>query len=174
MNKRFIILFVLMLSFWAIIISSSTAGNTPDIRGVWYPDLYILKDGTKPIVKGLIFFGEKDWLVLFFVVNENQKPLLGSAEGGVYSLNENRLVLKHLYNLSGGKEVAGSPIKPSNMEIKDILNARVEPCTVEIKSDILTMDFPSGNRMTFKSPTAGAHIAVEDLLSRPMIPSATR
>ncbi len=114
MNKRFIILFVLMLSFWAIIISNSTAGNTADIRGVWYPDLYILKDGTKPIVKGFIFFREKDWLVLFFVINENQEIILGSAEGGVYSLNENRLVLKHLYSLSAGQEVADVPIKPSN------------------------------------------------------------
>jgi len=121
----------------------------PELRGAWRPESYILKDGAQHPVDGLIFFSEKDWAVLFFVT-VNGEPRRGSAEGGTYTLDGNRLVFTHLYQLSAGQAVAGLPESPLRMQLKDEKSAATEPCEVELASDRLTLRFPSGNVMTFR------------------------
>ncbi len=126
----------------------STAAS-PDLRGAWRPEIYTLKDGAQHPVDGLIFFSEKDWTVLFFVT-VNGEPRRGSAEGGTYTLEGNRLVFTHLYDLSAGQAVAGLPESPLSMQLKDKKTAATEPCEVELAFDRLTLRFPTGNTMTFR------------------------
>ena len=121
----------------------------PDIQGGWQVDKYILKNGTQHSVKGLIFFSERDWVVLFFIATGGQ-PQRGDAEGGTYTLKGKKLVLRHLYQLSGGKILPGVPGNPPHMEVNGAATAPIEPCTVELKRDQLTIYFPSGNLMTFR------------------------
>lgn len=98
---------------------------------------------------GLIFFTEKDWTVLFFVTVDGE-PRRGSGEGGVYALDDNRLVFTHLYHLSAGQAVGSLSESPFRMQVKDLRSAVTEPCEVELSGDRLTIRFPSGNWMTFR------------------------
>ena len=138
-----------LLCLTCLMLSRAEASETPNIRGAWHPELYQLKDGTKHPVTGLIFFAEKDWSVLYFVMDE-QGPQRGSGEGGTYTLDGNRLVFSHLYNFSAGKALKGLPASDLSMKVKKPIEASPEPCTIEVKGDILTIFFPSGNLMTFR------------------------
>jgi hypothetical protein len=111
--------------------------------GAWRPETYTLKDGAEKEVTGLIFFTERDWTVLFFTKDGKGGLSQGSGEGGTYTLDGERLVFKHLYHMSGGS----TPLKMSAKSDKD---AELEPCTVEVEGEILTIHFPSGNRMRFR------------------------
>ena len=121
-----------------------------DVRGSWHAETYLLKDGTRHLVKGLIFFTAQDWTVLFFVTPEGQGVQRGSGEGGTYTLTGDSLTFTHFYNLSAGKAVAGIPESPLQMTVKDATNAGTEPCRVALEGDHLTIHFPSGNQMTFR------------------------
>jgi hypothetical protein len=121
-----------------------------DLRGAWRPESYVMKDGARHGVDGLIFFTEKDWAVLFFVI-ENGEPRRGAGEGGTYTLQGADLVFTHLYHFSSGKAVGALPESPLRMEIKDAAAATTEPCRVEVEGDRLTIRFlPSGNSMIFR------------------------
>ena len=120
-----------------------------DLRGAWHPETYVLKDGTRHPVRGLIVFTDRDWIVLFLVVPDGRTPKRGSGEAGTYTLTGNRLVFSHLYNLSGGDAVSGLPADPFEMNLHDDASAPTEACTVEQTGRQLTIRFPSGNTMTF-------------------------
>ncbi|MBI4553598.1 MAG: hypothetical protein HY710_15140 [Candidatus Latescibacteria bacterium] len=143
----------IILTFAAILsmagVSFTNAADVLDIRGAWRPDTYLLKDGTRHTVTGFIFFTQKDWTVLFFV-KDDTGPQRGSGEGGTYTLQGNRLVFTHLYNLSGGKEVKGIPASPLSMAVREPAGAPTEACTIDLNGDQLTIRFPSGNTMTFR------------------------
>ena len=124
--------------------------DQPTIQGAWQPQQYFLKNGSRHAVDGLIFFTEKDWTVLFFVLGENGNPERGSGEGGTYTLHGNRLVFTHRYNLSGGGEVGSLAASPLSMEIRKSAEAPREECTVELSDERLTIFFPSGNSMVFQ------------------------
>lgn len=127
------------------------AADSIEIKGAWRPEEYRLREGIVNKVTGLIFFSEKDWSVLFFIVTD-LGPQKASAEGGTYQLEGNRLVFKHLYNFSGGKEVAGVKDSEQTMVARNPSVSEIpsEACTIELKNDLLTIHFPSGNLMTFR------------------------
>lgn len=126
---------------------SIRAAESPDVRGAWRPELYRLKDGTSHTVTGLITFTEKDWSVLFFIMT-GEGPQRASAEGGTYQVEGARLVFRHLYHFAGDRNATADLV----MTARDFKTADApgEPCTFEIKDNLLTIHFPSGNLMTFR------------------------
>ena len=120
------------------------------IEGAWAVQRYLLAGGAEHEARGRIFFAERDWQVLFFVMDEEGVARRGSAEGGGYTLEGNRLVFTHEFNLSGGEAMEGLPAADFSMTVRDEEGAVLEPTTIELEGDALTLHFPSGNRMTFR------------------------
>lgn len=122
--------------------SASVLAQSP-VEGAWHPEIYTLKDGTVQEVTGLIFFTDRDWTVLFFTKDGQRELERGAGEGGTYTLEGDRLVFTHLYHLSGGST-------PFRMSAKSPEDAELEPCRIELAGEMLTIYFPSGNRMRFR------------------------
>jgi hypothetical protein len=140
---------ILLLLTLGLGAGASAQGAGAGVRGSWRAERYVLKTGQTHTVQGLIFFTERDWTVLFFVVPPGQAPQRGSAEGGTYTIENDRLVFTHLYNLSTGKALDGLPESPLRMEVRDAAKAPREPTRVEVAGGRLTLHFPSGNQMVF-------------------------
>jgi hypothetical protein len=119
------------------------------ITGAWNPESYVLKDGSEYTVSGFIFFTESDWTVLFFVEDEEGEVRRGSAEGGTYTLDGDRLTFTHFYNLSAGDALGSLAASPLRMSVREAAEAATEPCEIEVSETSLTIRFPSGNRMMF-------------------------
>ena len=132
---------------WLLVAGTLEAAQ-PALQGVWKPELYRLKDGSELQVEGHIFFGEKLWTVLFFVLEEGQIRR-GSAEGGSYTLQGENLVFTHLYHLSSAQAVKSLPESPLRMELQRASQASREACTIHLQANRLTLRFPSGNSMQF-------------------------
>lgn len=128
---------------------SPATAQTLDVKGAWAASHYILKDGVDHRVEGTIFFTDSDWQVLFFVMDEDGVPIRGSGEGGRYRLEGSNLTLLHLHNFSQGGAMEGLDASPLNMVVRELSDAPSEPTTVALEGEILTLSFPSGNRMTF-------------------------
>ena len=124
--------------------------HAPDIRGAWAAESYHLADGPTHPVAGRIFFDERDWQVLFFVLDADGTVHRGSGEGGGYVLRGDSLVLTHLFNLSVGDALEGLPESELRMTVHGEANAPEEPTRVDRAGELLTLFFPSGNRMTFR------------------------
>lgn len=124
------------------------AGGAGELRGSWHAETYVLADGSTHEVSGQIHFTERDWLVLFFVMDGGE-PARGSAEGGRYTLAGDRLTFEHLHNLSTGKALPGFAESPLRMETRSG-DGTLESARVEIMGKQMTLFFPSGNRMTFR------------------------
>lgn len=122
----------------------------PALRGAWAADRYIMAEGGEYEVQGRIFFTDRDWQVLFFVLDEDGVTRRGSAEGGGYTLDGEELVFSHLFNLSVGDEMAGLPAADLQMVSRPAEDAPLEPTQIDVEGDVLTLYFPSGNRMTFR------------------------
>ena len=137
-------IFLLYLSFPTV-----WGSEKSDLEGVWEAKTYLLKEGATHQVRGHIFFAAQEWTVLFFVVDGEESPRRGSAEGGSYVLSGNQLVFTHLYHLSSGQAMKGLPESPLRMTIAGGGDAPEEPCAIHIEKDQLTISFPSGNSMTF-------------------------
>ena len=120
-----------------------------DIQGAWRAETYVLANGVSHTVDGMIFFTATDWTVLFFVLDQEGVGRRGSGEGGSYALEGDRLTFRHRYNLSAGEEMEGLPASELRMQIRDAADEAVEPCTIELSEERLTIHFPSGNRMMF-------------------------
>jgi len=136
----------------ALLVSSAAAtpalAQTDGLRGSWHAETYVLADGQTHTVSGQILFAERDWLVLFFVM-DGEEPARGSAEGGRYTLEGHRLTFEHLYHLSKGKALPGLEESPLRMETRSG-KGTLEAARVEIEGERLTIFFPSGNRMAFR------------------------
>ena len=145
----------LFFRFWMvvtiIVFSTSflSAAEASEIQGAWRTETYNLKEGGKNQVEGLIFFTEKDWTVLFFVMGDDGEAKRGSGEGGSYTLDGGKLVFKHLYHLSAGEKVGSFAESPLRMFVKGADDAIAEPCRVTIDGDSMTIYFPSGNSIEF-------------------------
>ncbi len=120
------------------------------LEGAWTAERYWLADGAEHEVRGRIFFAERDWQVLFFVMDGDGVAQRGSAEGGGYTLEGDRLLFTHEFNLSGGAAMEGLAAADFSMTVRDEEGAVLEPTTIELEGDVLTLHFPSGNRMTFR------------------------
>ena len=115
----------------------------PELQGAWKIEGYELKEGGVPRVRGTIIFGEHDWVVLFFVVDAEGRPLRASGEGGAYVLEGDRLVFTHMYLMSsGGEPVDGLSKNPPEMKLD---GRQKEECRIELTGKKLTIFFPSGN-----------------------------
>lgn len=134
---------------WAALLGSGQAASAPDLRGGWALETYLLKDGSRQTLAGRIVFTDREWLVLYFITGE-QGPQQGSGEGGTYTLNGDKLVFTHHYNLSGSRKPEGSK-PPLTMELHDPARAPTEPCVVKLEGDRLVINFiPSGNSIVFR------------------------
>lgn len=128
---------------------TSVRADDVDLRGSWKSETYILKDGTRHNMPGLIFFTKKDWSTLWLITVDG-KAQRGAGEGGTYTIAGDKLTFTHLYNVSGGKAVTGLPEQPLRLEVHDpATSAPIEPCTVEVTGDRLVIHFPSGNQILF-------------------------
>ena len=141
---------ILIAAAFVVAAFQTTHAQKPSLQGAWEPQRYLLKDGGELAVTGLIFFAEKDWTVLFFVIDEAAQPKRGSGEGGTYTLIGDSLTFTHQYHLSAGEAIGSLSASPLRMEIRDAADAPSEPCTIDLSSDHLTIHFPSGNAMTFR------------------------
>jgi hypothetical protein len=140
-----------LLTLLAGPVASGEQGTAaPAIRGGWQAESYTLKSGERHIVQGLITFTATDWSVTFFVTPEGQAPQRASAEGGTYTLDGQKLGLIHLYNFSTGSALPGLPASPLRMTVNERGQAPLEPVTVSVEGDRLTLAFPSGNAMVFR------------------------
>ena len=126
-----------------------SAVEDSEIRGAWRTEKYNLKEGGEYQVEGLIFFTEKDWTVLFFVMGDDGEAKRGSGEGGSYTLDGGKLVFKHRYHLSAGGKVGSFTESPLRMFVKGSSDVIAEPCRVTINGDAMTIYFPSGNDIEF-------------------------
>ena len=125
--------------------------QAPDpIEGAWTADRYHLAEGPTHPVRGQIFFVDGSWQVLFFVMAEDGTPHRGSAEGGAYERTSDGVVFRHLFNLSVGDALPGLEAAPLRMTVRSPEEAALEPTRVDVDGDMLTLHFPSGNRMTFR------------------------
>ncbi|MFQ5740161.1 MAG: hypothetical protein ACE5JX_14235 [Acidobacteriota bacterium] len=150
MPCRFRPFFLFSAVLWTVLVASAKGGETPDLRGAWQPEHYHLKGGQEHRVEGLLFFSDRHWSVLFFVLGKGESPQRGSAEGGTYRLSGNQLVFTHLYHLSAGKAMSGLSASPLRMEVLATELASTEKCVIRLDGPQLTIFFPSGNRMTFR------------------------
>lgn len=121
-----------------------------DLLGAWTADAYLLADGPTYEVRGQIFFADGRWQVLFFVMDEDGDAERGSGEGGTYERTDDGVVFRHLFNLSVGDELPGLPAAPLRMVTRSAEDAPLEPTRVDVEGAVLTLHFPSGNRMTFR------------------------
>lgn len=131
-----------------------------EITGAWEPVSYSLEDGPRHAVRGRIFFTDSEWLVLFFVM-EDDHPRRGSGEGGRYTLEGDRLVFTHLFHLSAGEEMSGLPESPLRMEARAD-EGPAEPTRVEMAGDRMVLYFPSGNSMEFRRSSGGPDATPQD------------
>jgi hypothetical protein len=134
-----------LMILWSAV---AVAASEP-IVGAWNANSYVLADGTELETSGLIFFTDKDWSVLFFVKDASGEVRRGSAEGGPYELDADKLTFSHFYHMSAGEPVASLPASPMRMSVKNAAEAATEPCTVDISKTAMTIRFPSGNLMKF-------------------------
>jgi hypothetical protein len=125
------------------------AQDGADVRGAWSAQRYVLATGAVHEVRGQIFFAERDWQVLFFVMGE-EGPERGSGEGGTYERTEDGVVFSHLFNLSVGEAMEGLEEAPLRMTARGAEGAPLEPTRLDVEGDVLTLYFPSGNRMMFR------------------------
>lgn len=138
------------MALMILLVASALSAAAQQIQGAWRPEVYVLEDGAELTVEGRIFFTEADWMVLFFVTDDDGEPRRGSAEGGTYRLEGDRLEFTHHYHLSAGEAFASLAEAPLRMSIAGSNEAAREPCRVELGEDVMTIHFPSGNRMRFR------------------------
>ena len=118
-----------------------------DVQGAWNAESYALRDGAEHRVEGRIFFTESDWQVLFFVM-DGDEPRRGSGEGGRYTFDGETLTFEHLHHLSIGEAMDGLPASDLTMTARSG-DGPLEPTGVRLEGDRLTLEFPSGNTMSF-------------------------
>ena len=129
--------------------SVPVSAQTPEVRGAWAAQTYVMRGGAEHRVEGRIFFTESDWQVVYFVVDEGGEVRRGSAEGGTYTLDGNSLTFLHLHNLSTGAAMEGLEEMPLRMVYREPEEAAEEQATVQVVGNLLTLGFPSGNRLIF-------------------------
>lgn len=134
-----------------IVLGGCQTSVGPTLQGIWSCDDYLLADGSIHPLQGRIFFGEREWTVLFFVLDENGKPLRGSGEGGWYTFDGENVTFAHLRILEEGAAV-GSLGESHRVEVLHDAEGSIgepEACRVDLTRDTLAIHFPSGNRIRF-------------------------
>lgn len=131
-------------------LASAQTPNDTALLGAWSVERYFQADGSVFTVNGRIFFTERDWTVLFFVLDADGEPESGSGEGGTYALQRNDLVFTHHFNLSGERAREGGAGEAPRIVSRTTAAGVEEVCTIELDGNDLTIFFPSGNSMLFR------------------------
>ncbi|MDH3222100.1 MAG: hypothetical protein OEO23_00180 [Gemmatimonadota bacterium] len=140
---------LLSLAAVGVAATAAEAQSTDALEGVWSADRYLLAEGSGHEVEGRIFFTGGHWQVLFFVMDGAGVARRGSGEGGTYQRTADGVVFSHLFHLSIGDAMPGLAEAPLRMVVQAPEEAPLEPTRVDVDDAILTLRFPSGNRMTF-------------------------
>ncbi len=121
------------------------------LAGSWRAERYVLADGTEHPLVGRIFFTDRDWQVLFFVLDADGNAARASGEGGTYELDGNQLSFHHEHHFSQGEPLPGLPLALLRKSVTTPDEAATTPevARVELDGDRLTIHFPSGNRIDF-------------------------
>lgn len=138
-------------------ISTAALGATPaappehaaanPLIGGWKADTYFLKDGSNYPLLGQIIFAEKNWSVLFIVLQDG-KPQRGSGEGGDYKVDGKNLTFIHHFMISTlAPAIPG--LKEQPMRSMEWDKEVVEESSFEVVGDRMTLFMPSGNRLTW-------------------------
>lgn len=135
---------------------TTTRGQTASdaLEGAWSAREYVLASGARHVVRGRIHFTDRDWQVLFFVM-DGETPARGSAEGGRYTFDGETLTFEHLHHLSVGETLEGLPASDLRMTARTS-DGPMEPTGVRIEGDRLVLEFPSGNEMSFDRSSGGS------------------
>jgi hypothetical protein len=150
MHRRRFVELGLGLGLPAVADESERSRSQIDLSGLWRPESYLLSDGSRHAIDGLVFFTDREWSFLVFVT-EGGKVRRSEGEGGTYTLKGDELVFTHLYLLLVGEAVGSLPETPLRTEIHDAADAPRTGSRVALQSDRLTITFgPSGNSMTFR------------------------
>ncbi len=128
---------------------ADTESTEHDIAGMWRCHTYVLADGSSHPLDGHISFASRDWMVLFFVLDDRGAALRGSGEGGTYELEGDRLTFIHRRVLATGVAVGSLPDSPLRMEVNRAGLGKPEAARVKISGSSMTIFFPSGNRIHF-------------------------
>ncbi len=131
---------------WLGLITSCNQADNPLI-GSWKPQKYVLASGESKPVDGHIFFSGDQWSVVFFILDEDKKPVSASAEGGTYTLENNNLTFFDRYNISDVDKGVASELKKTLRTDNEEFTK--EYCSIEVEEGILVIYFPSGNAMIF-------------------------
>ena len=133
-----------------VVMAAPVRTQEADLRGAWQVDCYVLADGSRYQVDGLMLFSETDWAVVYFVKDADGQPQRGAGEGGPYTLDGERLVLLRDYLVIASEEIGALPEIPLRFDVPGVTDQVVEECRLEIGAGRLTIEFPSGNRMGFR------------------------
>jgi hypothetical protein len=149
MRRRLTIRLNLLVGLWALGAMGLAAADSP-LRGTWRPDTYILKDGSRHPLAGIVTFTDREWTFLVFVM-DNGEPRRAEGEGGTYTLKGEDIVFHHEFLLTVGHALGSLPESPLRMQVTDTAGASTTPARVTVEGDRLTVHFgPSGNAMTFE------------------------
>ncbi len=119
------------------------------IEGAWIASRYVLASGDGHELRGRIFFIAGDWTVVFFVLDGDGTPRRASAEGGTYVVADDVVTFRHEYNFSRGDAITGMAAADLRMDVTAPGAEAEEPTRFSVEGTMLTLFFPSGNRMTF-------------------------
>src|SRR5262249_47037069 len=150
-TRRTVVGTALVMTALAGAASESTRVHAADVdlRGSWKSEIYTLKDGTRHVMPGLLIFTKTDWTTLW-VITVDGKAVRGAGEGGTYAVSGDKLTFNHLFNVSDRKAVRAMAGSPLRVESNSPDRAPLEPCTVALNGDQLTIHFPSGNQIGFR------------------------
>ncbi|MGH9384114.1 MAG: hypothetical protein ACRD2N_07510 [Vicinamibacterales bacterium] len=149
MRRRLMFLLSVGAVVWAIETAGALAAESP-LRGAWRPESYILKDGSRHPMEGLVVFTDTEWTFVVFVMADGE-PRRGEGEGGTYTLKGDDLVFSHEFLLTAGGALGSLPESPLRMQVRDTASAAKTPARASLEADRLTIRFgPSGNTMVFR------------------------
>ncbi len=109
--RRRLMIRLSLLALLAALGSAGIAAADNPLRGTWRPDTYILKDGSRHPIAGIVTFSDREWTFLVFVM-DNGEPRRAEGEGGTFTLNGEDIVFHHEFLLdgrSGARFDAGEP-----------------------------------------------------------------
>jgi hypothetical protein len=151
MLKRNIASLSLAAVSWAVLAIGASATRAAEpgnpLIGGWRAEHYYLKDGSDYPLLGQILFTEKNFQVIYIVVQDG-KPQRGSGEGGDYTVEANNVTFIHHY-IAAPEAPAIKGLKAQTKEAKKWEQDLVEHSTFDVKGDELTLFMPSGNRLTW-------------------------
>jgi hypothetical protein len=108
---------------------------TVAIEGAWRMESYV-RNGEAIVLTGVLLITAGRWSTLYFIPQASTEECWSSAESGRYQLNGDQLTFHHEFKFQGG---GGKTL------LIDPASTTVEICKIVLTSEMLEIDFPSGN-----------------------------